>query len=253
VRIPTRSPVRCSRAATPAAARGLDEHRLLPSAQHQQLARPTYESLEAIGVEVLGGEAQPVAIGGDLDDPRSEDSRNRITQPCNSLRLDGGVSLPPDRVGELVDRHRPATTRCKYLERRPVPPRQHALDAFDGKRPEDPDAHEPSVLVGLSCGVGLGIVAVDATRYRLDTGDWLHPAMTPRIGSSLVTTILCATLAIPAQAVAAGDDLNQHCSAWRADPRLVPRTADAAAAWLAQCPDPAGLPPKADAAQTWLG
>jgi len=77
--------------------------------------------------------------------------------------------------------------------------------------------------------------------------------MTRRILNCLLTTIICAaTATATATEAAAGENLDQHCAAWRADPLLLPRTADAAAAWLAQCPDRTRTPHTAHSAQAWL-
>jgi hypothetical protein len=100
------------------------------------------QGLETAGVEIVGGRAEPVAARPGLHDVRPESRAQSRHQDLGRVgRVSRRVS-GPERVGQPVQRHRPARVRGQECEQGPLaPPRCDRRACDQGlERPEDPHA-----------------------------------------------------------------------------------------------------------------
>ena len=125
-------------------------------AEQQQLLAAQGQPLEAVRVDLLGGNLQRVAVGRGLDVSRSQLAAQPHDAALQGLARRGRGLVAPHGLGELVGTDRPADVQRQGAEHGAVPAADDTPVA--GERAEHTDAHSRTVRP-CRRGVNRGITA----------------------------------------------------------------------------------------------
>ena len=111
-------------------------------AEREQLLGPVHQALEAVGVELLSRQRQPVAQTAGLDGIGAEHLAQPHHATLDHLRPRGRRQLPsPQRIGQHVGAHHLAPTNGQHPEHDPLSRCQSGAIAVDRHRAENGDGH----------------------------------------------------------------------------------------------------------------